>query len=204
MNSQPSSAIENGLTSQLTPTVATIPRQWFRTCPSAARSISPNYAPKYVFLPPLSQIFLRTRAAFGGVGKLRPSSPSGSLLGRLKAAPGNVIKRLATAISPRHAASIVRRPFAHSVQCRRSSSSAPDVASYFAASTMRRVFAQVREQRRPVAIIVAACIAWPVDRRLDFRARRRPANSAERKLPQRSIQRRTTAPRQKNRKPGPS
>jgi hypothetical protein len=34
---------------------------------------------------------------------------------------------------------------------------------------LRQVFAQVREQRRPVAIIVAACIAWPVDRRLDFR-----------------------------------
>ena len=36
MNSQPSSAIENGLTSQLTPTVAAMPRQWLRTCPSAA------------------------------------------------------------------------------------------------------------------------------------------------------------------------
>jgi hypothetical protein len=31
--------IENGLTSQFDPTVVTIPRQWFRTCPSAARSI---------------------------------------------------------------------------------------------------------------------------------------------------------------------
>ncbi len=39
MNSQPSKAIENGLTSQLTPTVAAMPRQWSRTCPSAARSI---------------------------------------------------------------------------------------------------------------------------------------------------------------------
>ena len=39
MNSQPSSAIENGLTSQLTPTVAAMPRQCSRTCPSAPRSI---------------------------------------------------------------------------------------------------------------------------------------------------------------------
>ncbi len=39
MNNQPSSAIENGLTSQFTPTVAAIPRQWLLTCPSAARSI---------------------------------------------------------------------------------------------------------------------------------------------------------------------
>ena len=39
MNSQPSSAIENGLTSQLMPTVAAMPRQWLLTCPSAARSI---------------------------------------------------------------------------------------------------------------------------------------------------------------------
>ena len=38
MNSQPSSAIENGLTSQFIPTVAAIPRQWPRTRPSAARS----------------------------------------------------------------------------------------------------------------------------------------------------------------------
>ena len=39
MNSQPSSAIEKGLTSQLIPTVAAIPRQWLFTCPSAAKSI---------------------------------------------------------------------------------------------------------------------------------------------------------------------
>ena len=39
MNSQPSSAIENGLTSQLMPTVAAMPRQWLLTWPSAARSI---------------------------------------------------------------------------------------------------------------------------------------------------------------------
>ena len=39
MNSQPSSAIEKGLTSQLTPTVTAMPRQCLPTCPSAARSI---------------------------------------------------------------------------------------------------------------------------------------------------------------------
>jgi hypothetical protein len=39
MNSQPRSAMEKGFTSQLTPTVAAIPRQWLLTCPSAARSI---------------------------------------------------------------------------------------------------------------------------------------------------------------------
>jgi hypothetical protein len=39
MNSHPRSAIENGLTSQFTPTVAAIPRQWSFTWPSAARSI---------------------------------------------------------------------------------------------------------------------------------------------------------------------
>ena len=33
MNSQPSSAIENGLTSQLTPTVAAMPRQWLLHLP---------------------------------------------------------------------------------------------------------------------------------------------------------------------------
>ena len=36
MNSQPSSAIENGLTSQLTPTVEAMPRQCCPTSPSAA------------------------------------------------------------------------------------------------------------------------------------------------------------------------
>ena len=39
MNSQPSSAIENGLTSQLMPTVTAMPRQCCPTCPSAAKSI---------------------------------------------------------------------------------------------------------------------------------------------------------------------
>ena len=39
MNSQPSNAIENGLTSQLTPTVTAMPRQCSRTWPSAPRSM---------------------------------------------------------------------------------------------------------------------------------------------------------------------
>ena len=39
MNSQPSSAIENGLTSQLTPTVTAMPRQCWPTSPSARGSI---------------------------------------------------------------------------------------------------------------------------------------------------------------------
>ena len=39
MNSHPSSAIEKGFTSQLTPTVTATPRQCLLTCPSAAGSI---------------------------------------------------------------------------------------------------------------------------------------------------------------------
>ena len=39
MNSQPSSAMENGLTSQLIPTVTAMPRQCSRTSPSAPKSI---------------------------------------------------------------------------------------------------------------------------------------------------------------------
>ncbi len=39
MNSQPSSAIENGLTAQLMNSVTPMPRQWRRTWPSAAKSI---------------------------------------------------------------------------------------------------------------------------------------------------------------------
>ena len=39
MNSQPSSAIENGLIAQLMNRVTPIPRQWRPTSPSAAKSI---------------------------------------------------------------------------------------------------------------------------------------------------------------------
>ena len=39
MNSQPSSAMENGLTAQLTNSVTPMPRQWRPTSPSAVKSI---------------------------------------------------------------------------------------------------------------------------------------------------------------------
>ena len=39
MKSQPSAAIENGFTAQLMKSVTPMPRQYWRTCPSALKSI---------------------------------------------------------------------------------------------------------------------------------------------------------------------
>ena len=66
MNSQPSSAMENGLTSQLTPTVVAMPRQCRPTSRSAAGSIFSS----------IGTIISQTRMATGKLTCATVAAPS--------------------------------------------------------------------------------------------------------------------------------